>query len=273
MKRGIHLKLYMLEFVLGSHYDLDAVLPGSSGHTIPGAIRSQWELSLFSPVGLDITAPTYVSRHPGSNVQRLRWPALMTDAQRKAELRKSVLATRRAIDPVTRRLATHAATDNAWHWLKNTKGLVGLYAAFQDEMDAEPLAIRLAEAGRRLALPFTPPGGKILVFRVWTPGDKLITSKFGIAEPGPDQPEAFPDVLVIAPVAFDRRGYRIGYGAGFYDRTIPTLKARHPLVTLGFGFACQEIAAVPDEHHDVPLDGIATEKGTIEPIPSRPGMD
>ena len=69
----------------------------------------------------------------------------------------------------------------------------------------------------------------------------------------------------MPPVAFDRRCYRIGYGAGFYDRTIPILRHMHPVFTLGFAFACQEVEAVPDEQHDVPLDAIATEAELIVP--------
>ena len=69
----------------------------------------------------------------------------------------------------------------------------------------------------------------------------------------------------MPPVAFDRRCYRIGYGAGFYDRTIPILRHLHPVVTLGFAFACQQVERVPDEQHDVPLDAIATEAELILP--------
>lgn len=194
----------------------------------------------------------------------------MIDAERKAKLRKEALAARAALDDRIRQAAVPAATEHAWRWLTSKPGLVGLYAAFQGELDAAPLSLRLAEAGRKLALPFTPPGGKTLIFRLWAPGDPLIVSKFGIAEPGPEAPEAFPDVLVVAPVAFDRRGYRIGYGAGFYDRTIPVLRAHHPVAALGLAFACQEIAQVPDEQHDVPLDAIATERELIEPNMSFP---
>jgi 5-formyltetrahydrofolate cyclo-ligase len=75
----------------------------------------------------------------------------------------------------------------------------------------------------------------------------------------------FPEVLVVPPVAFDRRCYRIGYGAGFYDRTIPILRHMHPVLVLGFAFACQEVEAVPDEQHDVPLDAIATDAELIRP--------
>jgi 5-formyltetrahydrofolate cyclo-ligase len=80
-----------------------------------------------------------------------------------------------------------------------------------------------------------------------------------IPEPFSEAPEVFPEVLLVPPVAFDRRCYRIGYGAGFYDRTLPALRAIHPVFALGFAFACQEIEAVPEEPHDVVLDAIVTE--------------
>lgn len=97
------------------------------------------------------------------------------------------------------------------------------------------------------------------MFRDWAPGDPLIKGRMNIPGPPPDAPEVFPEVLLVPPVTFDRCGDRIGYGAGFYDRTLPALRGIHPVFALGFAFACQEIEAVPEEGHDVAIDAIATE--------------
>lgn len=190
----------------------------------------------------------------------------VTLARQKAGLRDQALALRRALMADDRARAVQASTKQAVAFLDRLPGVIALYAAFRDELDAEPLARELAVRGRRLALPVTPPGQKILLFRAWTPGQRLVPGRFGILEPPEGAPEIEPDIIVIAPVAFDRRGYRIGYGAGFYDRTIPMLRTRHPLTTLGLAFGCQEVAAVPDEQHDVALDAIVTESETILPL-------
>ena len=162
-----------------------------------------------------------------------------------------------------RRAATIAVTDRAADRLRELPGLIGLYVAFGDELHPGRLIDRLVAGGRVVALPATPRWNAPLVFRRWAPGDPLVKGRMNIPEPAPDAPEVFPDVVVVPPVAFDRRCFRIGYGAGFYDRTLPTLRQRHPVFALGFSFACQEIEAVPEEPHDVPLNEIATEREMI----------
>jgi len=188
----------------------------------------------------------------------------MASTHQKIELRQRAMAARAELRGLARREATARAAARAYARLDATTGVVGLYEAFRDEIHPGEVARRLAESGRRLALPATPKFGQPLVFRAWMPGDPLVRGRLNIPEPLPDAPEVFPQVLLVPPVAFDRRGYRIGYGAGFYDRTIPALRARHPVFALGYAFACQEIADLPAEHHDIPLDAIATEAEIID---------
>ena len=105
---------------------------------------------------------------------------------------------------------------------------VSAYWPFRTEIDPRPLMARLAAAGARLALPVTPPkgAGKPLCFHLWAPQDGLHPSTFGVHEPHPSQTVVEPDLLLVPLLAFDRRGGRLGYGAGHYDRTLQDLRAR-----------------------------------------------
>jgi 5-formyltetrahydrofolate cyclo-ligase len=220
------------------------------------------------PVGLGITAPTYFSRHPGiepSNGRGGPHRIDMATTQEKKALREIAIAARAALRGPDRQAATEAATQRALEVLRHTTGVIGGYVPFRDEIHPGDLIKRLSAGGRVIGLPCTPRLGSPLVFRAWAPGDKLHKGRMNIPEPSQDAPEVFPHVLIVPPVAFDRRCYRVGYGAGFYDRTIPVLRHMHPVYALGFAFSCQEVEFVVDEQHDVPLDAIATEAELIRP--------
>lgn len=115
-----------------------------------------------------------------------------------------------------------------------------------------------------VAVPVILAPGEALRFRRWTPQARMVPGDFGalIPEAG-DWIE--PRVLIVPLLAFDRRGYRLGYGGGFYDRTLEGLRARGPVTAIGFAFAAQEVAAVPTEATDQRLDLIITEDETIAP--------
>lgn len=141
--------------------------------------------------------------------------------------------------------------------------IVSGYHALGSEMDPAPLLARFRAAGALTALPVAKDRESPLSFRAWSPGDTLIPDGFGIPSPDPDAPEVTPS-LVIAPVlAFDRAGGRLGQGAGHYDRTIAALRKRLPVFVLGLAYTGQEVAALPLEPHDIPLDAILTENGYI----------
>ena len=126
------------------------------------------------------------------------------------------------------------------------------------EIDVRPLMIALGEAGHVLALPHTPPRGQPLTFHRWQPGEALQPGRFGTMVP--NGPAVTPTVLLVPLLAFDRRGHRLGYGGGYYDRTIAALPGA---VTIGCAFAAQESPAVPSGPTDMPLDRVATERGLI----------
>ena len=102
-----------------------------------------------------------------------------------------------------------------------------------------------------------------LRFRLWTPGCATVRGTFGA--PIPEAGDWMtPGILIVPLVAFDRRGGRLGYGGGFYDRTLQALRAAGPVLAIGFAFAAQEVDDLPLEATDQPLDLIVTERGVID---------
>jgi 5-formyltetrahydrofolate cyclo-ligase len=115
----------------------------------------------------------------------------------------------------------------------------------------------------RLALPAIAGKGKPLLFRAWTPGDLMDKGVWGIAEPKADKPAVEPDVVLVPLLAFDRQGWRLGYGGGFYDRTLQELRARKPIAAVGLAYEGQEVEAVPRLDYDQQLDWVLTPSGPI----------
>lgn len=141
--------------------------------------------------------------------------------------------------------------------------VVAGYWPMRGEIDVRPLLAGLAERGHITALPVVAAPRRPLVFRRWAPGDPLADGAFGTRHPVDVAPEVRPHCLLVPLLAFDRRGYRLGYGGGFYDRTIAALKAAGGVVTVGIAYAGQEVEAVPAEPHDEALDWVVTERAFI----------
>jgi 5-formyltetrahydrofolate cyclo-ligase len=123
---------------------------------------------------------------------------------------------------------------------------------------------KLAEAGAKLALPAVLARGKSLVFRAWSPDDRLMLGPLGIPEPSPAAAELVPDIMLVPLAAFDAAGHRIGYGAGHYDYTLAHLRKTKAITAIGVAFAVQQIKAVPAQPHDVALDYVLTEKKVFD---------
>jgi 5-formyltetrahydrofolate cyclo-ligase len=136
------------------------------------------------------------------------------------------------------------------------------YLPIRDEIDPRPALAALAEKGLAICVPVIEGPGLPLRFVRWTPGDPTGIGAFGVEEPTGGA-AAEPDLLLVPLLAFDARGHRLGYGGGFYDRTIAALRARRRIVALGFAYAAQRVAAVPDSATDMRLDGIVTEAGVL----------
>jgi len=103
-----------------------------------------------------------------------------------------------------------------------------------------------------------------LLFRAWAPGDAMDRAVWGIAEPKADRAELEPDVLIVPLLAFDRRGWRLGYGGGFYDRTLRHLRARKAVTAVGIAFDEQEVDAVPHLDYDERLDWVLTPSAPVQ---------
>lgn len=140
------------------------------------------------------------------------------------------------------------------------------YMPMRTEIDCLPAMAAHVAAGQggRVCVPVIPGPAQALHFHEWTPGARMVAGAFGALIPEGGA-ELVPSVLIVPLLAFDRRGFRLGYGGGFYDRTLERLRARGPVTAVGFAFAAQEVAEVPTEPTDQRLDLIVTEAGIIRP--------
>jgi 5-formyltetrahydrofolate cyclo-ligase len=143
------------------------------------------------------------------------------------------------------------------------RNVVSGFYPYQSEIDVRPLLGVLAGQGWTTSLPVVLARGKPLEFRRWLPGEPTTTGQWDIPRPLEEAPLVEPDVLLVPLLAFDRKGYRLGYGGGFYDRTLEKFRAQRKVVAFGVAYAGQEVDAVPREPWDQPLDFIMTEKELI----------
>lgn len=144
--------------------------------------------------------------------------------------------------------------------------VVSGYWPMGDELDPRPLMTALAARGHRLALPAIRGAGQPLAFRAWQAGDALRPAGFGTREPAASAEELSPGLLLVPLLAFDAAGYRLGYGGGFYDRSLAQLRAAGDILAVGLAYAAQQVAAVPREATDQPLDLVVTEAGVVTPV-------
>ncbi|WP_413852606.1 5-formyltetrahydrofolate cyclo-ligase [Albidovulum sp.] len=182
--------------------------------------------------------------------------ATLTDL--KAAARTAAFARRKAAHAVR----TPAAADSLCAELRRFAGraLAG-YMPMRTEIDCLPA---MAAHDGPVAVPVILGPGQPLRFRRWTPASRMVTGDFGALIPVTGD-WIVPEVLVVPLVAFDRRGYRLGYGGGFYDRTLEGLRAQGPVIAIGFAYGAQEMAEVPVEPTDQRLDLIVTEREVIAP--------
>ena len=137
------------------------------------------------------------------------------------------------------------------------------YYPYRSEIDVLGLMAFLAAKGFETCLPVVTGPGRRLQFRAWKPGDATVPGKWDIPTPPDSARVVEPDFMLVPLLAFDRAGYRLGYGGGFYDRTIADMKATRPLVTAGVAYSAQEMPQVPRGKFDQPLDWVLTEQGAI----------
>lgn len=191
----------------------------------------------------------------------------------KAEIRRGIRRQRRQLSLRERTHAVHRLTAvlRRSRWYQHSRH-IACYWATDGEMDLGAFLQRAHQDGRAIYLPVLERGPvRNLRFHRYHPGEHLRVNRFGIPEPLPRQSNRIAcrrlDLVLVPLVAFDRQGHRLGMGAGFYDRTFAFLRQwrgrwRHPRL-LGVAFSFQRIAELPAEPWDVPLAGVATERGLI----------
>ena len=187
-----------------------------------------------------------------------------TIAAEKAALRKLMRARRSALTVETRAAASLAARDLLLAWIE-TRGLarggaISGYWPIRDEIDPRSAMEALAERGYRLALPVSLMQGEPLGFRAWIPGDPLAPDIMRIEAPLAKAPPLVPALLLVPMLAFDRACRRLGYGAGFYDRTLAALRRTGATTAVGLAFSAQEVERVPAGPDDASLDAVVTER-------------
>lgn len=174
------------------------------------------------------------------------------------------LARRAALTPGQRDAAAEALAARTFPVALAPGQIVAGYHPVRGEIDPHPLMAALAGQGATLALPVIAGPALPLVFRAWSPQDPLIRGPFGILQPTLDAAVVTPDILLVPLAGFDRSGHRIGYGAGYYDRSFAQIRQLRHVVAIGLAFDVQEVDAVPSEPHDVALDFVLTDTSTFD---------
>lgn len=174
----------------------------------------------------------------------------------------SARAEAHAADPgAAARAAAHVAAE-----LGSDPGgrIVSGYLPIRTELDPLPALRALHDLGYRLCVPVIEAKGRPLGFRRWAPGVATMRGPFDVEIPVQGE-TVEPDVLLVPLLAFDARGFRLGYGGGFFDRTLQRLRGAKPVRALGFAYAAQRVAEVPVEETDARLDAVITEAGVLHP--------
>lgn len=183
---------------------------------------------------------------------------------RKRALRRIARTSRSDIPTGERAAAARSVADHLIAHLRGARaGAAAAYHPINDEIDPLPAMTALGAAGWRTALPVVVEATAVLTYRAWRPGDATRQGAFGIQEPLPEAEQITPDVVLTPLLAFDRRGGRLGFGAGYYDATLEALRSRGPVIAIGLAFQTQEVDHVPTEPHDQHLDAVVTPGGIL----------
>lgn len=184
---------------------------------------------------------------------------------RKAGLRMEALRRRGALDAALREsFAGRLAEVGLAIARRIGAKTVSVFLPIQDEPDTLPLIAALSARGFRTALPVTRARQAPLQFRRWRPGEPTLPGAMNIGEPLESAEIVDPDLLFVPLACFDRRGHRIGFGAGHYDRTLEALRAAGPVTAVGVAYSAAQVAEIPHEPHDQRLDFVLTERELID---------
>ena len=177
----------------------------------------------------------------------------------KAALRRLVMGRRRTLHAEKSAVAAREIAHRVLEEVRPAQKCVAGYWPIGDELDPRPALEAIIAAGGQAALPVVAGQGQVLIFRQWSCGDPLDQGPFGTAHPNPRAPAVTPDILLLPLIAYDKTGHRLGYGAGYYDRTVEALRAQRGIIVIGLAYDEQEIDTVPAGSHDQRLDAIITD--------------
>jgi 5-formyltetrahydrofolate cyclo-ligase len=187
-----------------------------------------------------------------------------TDADPKAALRSEALARRRGVGPDARAAFGWRIAEEGLRLARQRRpGVVSAFYPIRDEPDTLPLFRALVADGFATALPVVVDRGSPLVFRLWRPGEPTRARQMAIPEPLETAATVDPELLFVPLACFDRRGRRIGYGAGYYDRSLANLREKGAIYAVGVAYGVCEVAEAPYEAHDQILDAIVTDREII----------
>jgi 5-formyltetrahydrofolate cyclo-ligase len=180
---------------------------------------------------------------------------------RRAALRRERIAARAALPPAEHaRLSALLEAHLEREFAARAAGAIAFCLPIRGEFDARPLVVRLLAEGWRAAVPTVVVPGAPMVFRPWTPATPMAADPYGIPVPAAAEACAPPDVILLPLVAFDAHGYRLGYGGGYFDRTLAALALERP-EAVGVGFELARVDTTHPQAHDIPLDAVVTEAG------------
>jgi 5-formyltetrahydrofolate cyclo-ligase len=182
----------------------------------------------------------------------------------KQDHRQKAQARRHRLKSASPNAAKEAARNFLNVFKPAAKDIVGAYWPYKSEINTRPLLIQLHNQAIVCALPVVLQDDQRLTFHAWKPGDTLSPGAYGISEPSRESLALAPSILVVPLLAFDDRGYRLGYGAGYYDKTLRQLRSAGRVTAVGFAFSGQRVDEIPRQPHDERLDWIVTDERVLK---------
>lgn len=210
----------------------------------PPCLAGEIAPDYFDPLAVDPQQAVDVARWRRAERKRLRAERMELSVAARAEAGVAIMAH---LEGLLARLGGAGGRVLSGYW------------PIKGEPDLRPLLTRLHGRGATIALPLVERKAAPLVFRLWTPGTRMVRGDWDIPVPPPDAPVLVPDITLAPLVGWDAEGWRLGYGGGYFDRTLAALAPRPR--TIGVGFRSARLPTIYPQPHDIPLDHIVTEAG------------
>jgi len=191
------------------------------------------------------------------------------NSDQKSKLREHLISLRKKEHISKSETAEADISRHLWSFLNaqnqlTTHLVIAGYWSTQGEIGTESFLKRVCDHGLTAVLPVVRSNNSPLDFRKWTPESPMKVGKFGVSIPSDSNNNLVPDIVVVPMVGFDNSGGRLGYGGGFYDRTLEFLRRKRDIIAVGIAYSCQQVDDLPTELHDQRLDGVITEKGPVK---------